>query len=228
VRAIFAACIAMTAAGAEAAFLSVQMTPEGIGVNDIVHARLLIHPGGVYPGAPDGPGTVRHTLEWGSERSQPHPLGSLALFRLPTAGSVGSLTYGADCIEGIWDLVGACTIVVELDQAITQTETIADVFFVYDWIPEDGWEVCDGGPGWETCEPAGQTVAVTGDATLFGVLQEGIVAVTGSLGEPRVREVAPQAVPLGGVGRGALGIALAVAALSSRRLLERLPLRVAP
>lgn len=152
--------------GASAAGVFLGMA-DSAGPGDFLPASVLVSTQG-----PEGPGEVQVTLQWGADFGSSTQFGAVQLHALPTAGALGPLSIGADCSAGIGEYAGTCTMTVQVDQPIDGTASIADLTFIYEWVPAPGYEVCTFVEPDPTCTPAHDRTVVSSTATAFGDASE--------------------------------------------------------
>lgn len=175
---------------------------------EFVHVQIFLDTEG-----PQAPGSFTFTLDWGSERDGPEDIGALLLRVLPTAGPYNWLPYEADCIEGLHQPAGTCTMTVTFDETIDGAFLVAELTYEYNWVFAEGWEICP------STDPDCQFVPVNQKAWLlaaefpaYGDVQGPFAQYKETLTAFGVKPVTPpEPTPLSGpVARVGLVLALAI------------------
>jgi len=187
--------LALTPVRSEAAHVALEID-EFTSPGAIAPAQLRL----VTPDGPVGPGEFTITLEWGAERTGPEQLGAISLQTLPTPGPLNWLVYESDCTQGLHQLVGSCTMTFSVNAPVNGT-LIADLAFRFQWVPAEGYEMCEiNNPTPEcTIQASDRATIIAQPFDLFGEPQiSGLYVETGTFVVAYVRTAVAEEVSASG------------------------------
>jgi len=140
---------------------------------------------------PEPPQAFELVLDWGlfGSRAPATRLGTLSLVAPPSGlDPSASVSLGADCLSGVSNTLGPCTIDLEYTTPLhVGTTPVVAASFLYDWAPPEGFEICFGLGSDPTCTIEANErewisvsiIQADGTSSIFAQIETGTLAGLG-------------------------------------------------